>query len=92
VRPGQFVTGRVVVEEFAVPLAIEKRALQRFRDLDVVFEQIGDVYEVRALQLGRADAERVEVLSGLQPGARYVVANSYLIKADIEKSGAAHDH
>lgn len=91
-RPGQFVSGRVTVSEFKTDLAVEKSALQRFRDADVVFEQVGDVYEVRRVELGRADATRVEVLSGLEPGARYVTQNSYLIKADIEKSGASHDH
>lgn len=91
-RPGQFVTGRVTVSEFNAALAVEKSALQRFRDFDVVFEQVGDTYEVRMLELGRADATRVEVLGGLAPGARYVTRNSYLIKADIEKSGASHDH
>jgi membrane fusion protein, heavy metal efflux system len=91
-RPGQFVSGRVTVNEFQSALAVEKSALQRFRDFDVVFEQVGDTYEVRMLELGRADATRVEVLAGLEPGARYVTRNSYLIKADIEKSGASHDH
>jgi cobalt-zinc-cadmium efflux system membrane fusion protein len=91
-RPGQFVSGRVTVNEFQSTLAVEKSALQRFRDLDVVFEQVGDTYEVRMLELGRADATRVEVLAGLDPGARYVTRNSYLIKADIEKAGASHDH
>jgi cobalt-zinc-cadmium efflux system membrane fusion protein len=43
------------------------------------------------LELGRRDARAVEVLKGLEPGAEYVVANSYLVKADIEKSGASHD-
>ncbi len=38
------------------------------------------------------DAENVEVLGGLEPGTEYVTGNSYLIKADIEKSGASHDH
>jgi cobalt-zinc-cadmium efflux system membrane fusion protein len=32
------------------------------------------------------------VLGGLKPGTPYVAKNSYLIKADIEKSGASHDH
>jgi cobalt-zinc-cadmium efflux system membrane fusion protein len=91
-RPGQFVSGRVTVSEFESALAVEKSALQRFRDSDVVFEQVGDTYEVRPLQLGRADATHVEVLAGLDPGARYVARNSYLIKADIEKTGASHDH
>lgn len=91
-RPGQFVSGRVTVSEFQSALTVEKSALQRFRDFDVVFEQVGDAYEVRMLELGHADATRVEVLAGLEPGARYVTSNSYLIKADIEKSGASHDH
>ena len=49
-------------------------------------------YEARPVTLGRRDSEWVEIEQGLAPGARYVTANSYLIKADIEKSGAAHDH
>lgn len=91
-RPGQFVSGRVTVAEVSVPLAVERRALQRFRDFDVVFERVGDVYEVRMLELGREDETHVEVMGGLKPGAEYVVGNSFLIKADIEKSGASHDH
>jgi membrane fusion protein, heavy metal efflux system len=91
-RPGQFVTARVNVAEHAVALAVEREALQKFRDFDVVFEKVGDAYELRMLELGRADATHVEVTSGLKPGAQYVARNSYLIKADIEKSGASHDH
>jgi cobalt-zinc-cadmium efflux system membrane fusion protein len=91
-RPGQFVTGRVTAAETKVGLAVLRKALQRFRDFEVVFERVGDTYEVRMLELGRADGEYVEVLGGLKPGAQYVVDNSYLIKADIEKSGASHDH
>ena len=91
-RPGQFVTAQVTVGETNVPLAIERTALQRFRDFDVVFERVGEIYEVRMLELGREDATHVQVLSGLLPGAQYVTGNSYLIKADIEKSGASHDH
>lgn len=91
-RPGLFVTGQVVIAETPVPLAVKRSALQSFRDWTVVFEQVGDHYEVRPLELGRQDAEHAEVLSGVVAGARYVSANSYLIKADIEKSGASHDH
>lgn len=91
-RPGQFVTARVTVGETKVPIAIARTGLQRFRDFDVAFERIGDTYEVRMLELGRFDATHVEVLEGLAAGAQYVSENSYLIKADIEKSGASHDH
>ena len=44
------------------------------------------------LDLGLQAGEWAEVLGGLEPGTRYVSGNSYVIKADIEKAGAAHDH
>jgi cobalt-zinc-cadmium efflux system membrane fusion protein len=90
--PGQFVEARVTVSETPVPLAVPLSALQRFREFDVVFARVGDVYEVRMLTLGRRDATYVEVLDGLAAGTEYVTENSYLVKADIEKSGASHDH
>jgi cobalt-zinc-cadmium efflux system membrane fusion protein len=90
--PGQFVEGRVTIGTTRVGLAVPLSALQRFRDFEVVFAQVGDVYEVRMLTLGRRDARFVEVLEGLTPGTVYVTDNSYLIKADIEKAGASHDH
>jgi cobalt-zinc-cadmium efflux system membrane fusion protein len=89
---GQFVEGIVTVSRTPVPLAVPLSAIQKFRDFDVVFAQVDDTYEVRVIDLGRRDAERAEVLGGLDPGTRYVTRNSYLIKADIEKSGASHDH
>ena len=90
--PGQFVDGRVTIGAAPVTLAVPLSALQRFRDFEVVFAQIGDTYEVRMLTLGRRDGSSVEVLEGLAPGTVIVSSNSYLIKADIEKAGASHDH
>ncbi len=90
--PGQFIEGLVTVSATELPLVIRRDALQTFRDWMVAFINVGDTYEIRPLELGRSDAEQVEILGGLKPGDRYVTANSYLIKADIEKSGASHDH
>jgi len=91
-RPGQFIRGHVTVAEHAVPLAVRQSALQRFRDFQVVFARFDDTYEVRMLELGRRSRDWAEVLSGIEAGTQYVTNNSYLIKADIEKSGASHDH
>jgi cobalt-zinc-cadmium efflux system membrane fusion protein len=90
--PGTFVTGQIRVGEYAVPLAVRRKGIQTFRDWSVVYAQVGDEYEVRMLELGRSAGDWVEVLSGLDPGTRYVTHNSHLIKADIEKSGATHSH
>lgn len=91
-RPGAFVSGEITVEEVTVPLAVRVSALQTFRDWDVVFMNEGNVFEVRPLELGRRDAEWIEVLSGFATGQRYAADNSFILKADVGKSGASHDH
>ena len=91
-RPGSAVRARITVARKPAPLVVPLAALQTFRDWDVVFIRVGDTYEVRPVELGERDAERVEVRSGLKAGDQVVVEQSYLVKADIEKSGASHDH
>lgn len=91
-RPGQFIRAHVTVAEHSVPLAVRQSGIQAFRDFQVVYGVFDDTYEVRMLELGRSNRDWVEVLSGIEPGTSYVTENSYLIKADIEKSGASHDH
>lgn len=91
-RPGMSVRGRVTVARREVPLAVKTSGLQAFRDFTVVFAQVGDTYEVRMLELGQQTPEWTEVTGGIKPGTRYVADGSYVIKADIEKSGASHDH
>jgi len=89
---GMYLTGEIEVAQYEVPLAVKRSGLQTFRDFTVVYALIGDEYEVRMLDLGRQDATWVEVLGGLDTGTTYVTTNSYVVKADIEKSGASHDH
>jgi cobalt-zinc-cadmium efflux system membrane fusion protein len=91
-RPGLYVTGQVLTDEVDVPVAVKASALQTFRDWDVVFLNDGDQFEIAILELGRRDPEWVEVSAGLAAGRRYVTENSFIIKADILKSGASHDH
>ena len=91
-RPGQAVSGDVAVASEQVPLAVRTRALQRFRDFTVVYARVDETYEVRMLELGRRSPEWTEVLGGIKPGDVYVSDNAFLIRADVEKSGASHDH
>jgi cobalt-zinc-cadmium efflux system membrane fusion protein len=90
--PGMAIEGHVVVASEEVPLAVRTEALQRFRDFTVVYGRFGDTYEVRMLELGRRTPEWTEILGGLEPGTEYVTENAFLIRADVEKSGAVHDH
>lgn len=91
-RAGMSVRGKVTVAQREVPLAVKTSGLQAFRDFTVVFAKVGNSYEVRMLELGQQTPEWTEVLGGIKPGQPYVADGSYVIKADIEKSGASHDH
>lgn len=90
--PGLLVEAEVSIGKFDVAVAVDNRALQEYEGESVVFVHGSDGYHVRHLQLGRSDGHFTEVLRGLNPGESYVIENSYLLKADLEKSGAAHNH
>ncbi|MEQ8312297.1 MAG: efflux RND transporter periplasmic adaptor subunit [Sphingopyxis sp.] len=91
-RPGMAVEGSFAVAEANVPLAVRTKAIQRFRDFEVVFAKVGNTYEVRMLEIGRRTPEWTEVLGGLEAGTQYVTDGAFLIRADIDKAGASHDH
>ncbi|HHT9143912.1 MAG TPA: efflux RND transporter periplasmic adaptor subunit [Candidatus Wujingus californicus] len=91
-RPGLFVTIEIVQEEVPVSVAVPVDAIQTYRDWSVVFVQHGNLFEVRPLELGRNDGKWVEVLHGLLPGERYVARNSFILKAELGKAGATHEH
>ena len=91
-RAGMALRGRITINAVQVPLAVRTEALQRFRDFTVVFANYGEEYEVRMLTLGRKSPEWTEVLAGIKPGTPYVAKGAFLIRADVEKSGASHDH
>ncbi len=91
-HPGLPVNVELVAAEVEVPVAISVDALQTMRDAPAVFGRYGDSFEVRPVQLGRSDGKMVEVTKGLNAGEQYAATNSYLIKADIGKSSASHEH
>lgn len=85
---GAFVSAAIEIGSYDVPMAVKRSGLQSFRDFTVVYAKVGDEYEVRMLELGRAVGEEIEVLSGISLGTEYVTENSYILKADVEKYGA----
>ena len=90
--PGLPVDINLTTDEVIVPLAVSLEGIQALRDWTVVFVRYGEYFEARPLVLGRRDNSYVEVLEGIQAGEKYAAGNSFLIKADIGKAGATHDH
>ena len=90
--PGDMISADIDTETVRVNLVVNNQALQEIEGNVAVFVRSGDRYTAVPVQTGRHDEHHTEIISGLQPGDEYVSENSYLIKADIGKSGAAHEH
>ena len=90
--PGLLVEGYVHIESSEVAIAVKNSALQTYENNQVVFVLEGETYEPRIVTIGRSDPFSTEILMGLEPGERYVIANSYILKADLEKEGTEHAH
>jgi cobalt-zinc-cadmium efflux system membrane fusion protein len=91
-RPGMHIKADVEVSTRAIPIAVKVDALQTMEDKTVVFKRHGNKFETTPVEVGEKDGQWAEILSGLSAGDNYVSENSFLIKADILKSGASHDH
>ncbi|MEZ0374101.1 MAG: efflux RND transporter periplasmic adaptor subunit [Candidatus Sericytochromatia bacterium] len=91
-RPGMFVNVDVTTSEHTVPVAVAKTALQSYNDWTVVYAKFGDTFEIRPLELGDEDEDWVEVKEGLPKGQAYAATNSFILKAEIGKKAATHDH
>lgn len=91
-RPGLFVDGKVILSARSVDVAISTAALQTLEGKTVVFVRDGDSFSPREIELGGRDAEWIEVTFGLVAGDVYAAKNSFVVKAEIGKAGAAHEH
>lgn len=91
-RPGMFVNAKLVTKESKVPVAIKMDAIQTIHGKSAVFGRYGEYFEIRPLVLGRNDGKTVEVLKGLSTGEQYAASNSFILKAELGKDGASHDH
>lgn len=90
-RPGTAVRALVTVSERAADRIVPLSAIQTIAGQTVVFVRAAETYTAKPVRLGDRDAERVAILDGVEAGEEIVVEQSYLIKADIEKAGAAHE-
>lgn len=91
-RPGSAVKARITVARQPVDLLVPLSAVQGMDGRDVVFVRDGEAYRAQPVELGARDGDQVQVLGGLRRGEEVVVEESYLVKADIGKAGASHEH
>lgn len=73
-RPGSFVRAQIIVDSEAKALIVPAEALVSFAGIDKVIVVDGDKATERRVTVGRTDAKRVEILSGVQSGEFVVLS------------------
>lgn len=91
-RPGLFAKVELVRHNSSPPLVVRNEAIQTHQNKPVVFVEYDDQYEARPVTLGKANDKFSEILRGLAPGERYVIGNSFVLKAEMGKAGMSHEH
>ncbi|MEN9580847.1 MAG: hypothetical protein RJA70_3856 [Pseudomonadota bacterium] len=98
-RPGLFATAEIAIESVSVPVVARDEALQTVDGKDVIFVLEAGAFEAVPVTLGRKGTSTdrtvgavVEVLLGLTAGRQYVAKNSFILKAELGKSEAGHEH
>jgi len=91
-RPGSFVKVNIATEDVLAPIVISKEAIQEIDGKEFIFVRVPEGFEKRQAQLGVSDNENVEILSGLSSGEEYASSKTFLLKADLSKKEAEHEH
>ena len=91
-QPGLYVTCAVTVENVGVPVAVPEEAIVRLRLGPAVFRAEGTIFEAQPVVVGRSDGQTTEIVAGLEAGARIVVRKAFLLKAELGKGDATHEH
>jgi cobalt-zinc-cadmium efflux system membrane fusion protein len=81
-----------VLEPVPGDIVVPRTAIQLVARAPVVFVETAGGFEPRPVMIGRGGDTHVEVLDGLRPGERFVATNSFLLKAELGKSEAEHEH
>jgi cobalt-zinc-cadmium efflux system membrane fusion protein len=91
-RPGMLATVDLLGQPLEAPVTVASEAIQTIHERTVLFVRTPAGFRATPVQVGRSDGKRSEIVKGLAAGARIAAAGSYLLKADLGKSEAEHDH
>ena len=93
-RPGQFVTGEVIIDRTYCSTFIPKTALETVNGLLAVFIKNEHGFEPSIVIIGKENQHSVEILSGLNAGDEYVMKGGFFLKAEMAKGlfGDGHNH
>ena len=91
-RPGLFVNVEIVSGEVDAPVVVSVDAVQSVENKTVVFVRTAEGFNAVPVETGRTDGKNVEILKGLEAGAQYADKGSFVLKSELGKASAEHEH
>jgi cobalt-zinc-cadmium efflux system membrane fusion protein len=91
-KAGSFIETEITVTEIEAPVSVKSDAIQQVENQAVVFVRDGEHFVAKPVQVGVVGKEFAEIRSGLAEGEEYAALNSYIVKAELLKKSAAHEH
>lgn len=91
-RPGLFVNVEIASGEVDAPVVVSADAIQTVENKTVVFVRSEQGFNAVPVVVGRSDGKNVEIIKGLEAGAQYAAKGSFVLKSELGKASAEHEH
>jgi cobalt-zinc-cadmium efflux system membrane fusion protein len=91
-RPGSFVTAEIPLSQDDAEVVVPRSALQTVKGERTAFVRTDRGFEARQVATGREDERAVEIVSGLFTGEIIATTNTFVLKAELGKTEAEHQH
>ena len=91
-RPGMFVMAEIRTGEFAAEVVVPSTAVHTLDGRSVVFVEEHGGFEPRPVEIGRKGSDRMEIVSGLEPGEHFVSVGGFTLKAELGKDSLGDGH
>jgi cobalt-zinc-cadmium efflux system membrane fusion protein len=86
-RPGLFCLASILVAQDKIDVLVPAEAIQTINNEPVLFVEDHGGFKKRLVVTDKRNGAHVEIVSGLLPGERYVSANAFTLKSELEKAG-----
>ena len=85
-------TAEIALSQDHAEVVVPKAALQTIKGERVVFVRSERGFEARQVATGREDDRAVEIVSGLFAEETIAISNTFVLKAELGKTEAEHQH
>ncbi|MGK5595331.1 MAG: efflux RND transporter periplasmic adaptor subunit [Parachlamydiaceae bacterium] len=90
-KPGTFIKVSTPTEKIQGQIIVPKTAIQGKSGKEFMFVKTSEGLEKRDIKVGKNNDTQVIVLSGLEKGEEYVINQTFLLRAELEKNSVEHE-